>query len=439
MNAYGIIFLVFTAALLLLLPRRWAALPLLIGACYIIRQQGIELGPFHFTMIRILVAVGAARIVLRGERLAGGMNAMDRLMLAWSAWLLVSSAFHDDPSAALIYRLGVAYDALGIYFLLRIFCQSLDDVVWLCRATAILLLPIALEMIYEKLTVTNLFSVLGEGSVSAAIRDGKIRARGPFAHPILAGTVGAVCLPLIVPLWRQHRRAVIIGTAACLVMVLTSTSSGPILSTMAAIGALYMWHYRGRMRLVRWLAVMSYIALDLIMKDSAYFVMARIDLTGSSTGWHRAKLIQSAIAHLPEWWLGGTDYTRHWMPTGVMWSADHTDITNHYLHMGVIGGLPLMVLFIAILVKGFAVVGRILRQSNGLPQSYRFMVWALGASLFAHAVTFISVSYYDQSFLFIYLSLALISSMHYAAAKLKEAGSIDQHNLGEIRYEPIQA
>lgn len=411
MNAFAITFLVINITLLLLLPRRWAPLPLLIGACYMTPGQVIELGPFHFTVIRMLVMAGVVRVIVRNERLAGRTNGLDRLILAWSVLALISSVFHKDALAALIYRFGLVYDTCGIYFLVRVFCQSLDDVEGLCRLTAILLLPVALEMIYEKLTVSNLFSILGEGSVSPAIREGHVRARGPFAHAILAGTIGAVCLPLIVPLWRQHRKVAKIGIGACLVMIITSASSGPILSAMAALGALFMWHYRHRIRLIRWLAIVGYIGLDLVMLDPAYYILARIDLTGSSTGWHRARLIQSAIEHLPEWWLVGTDYTRHWMPTGVSWSPEHTDITNHYLQMGVIGGLPLMLLFIAVLVKGFSFVGRTMRQAPELSQQSRFMIWALGASLFAHATTFISVSYFDQSFVFIYLTLAAIGSV----------------------------
>ena len=82
------------------------------------------------------------------------------------------------------------------------------------------------------------------------------------------------------------------------------------------------------------------ILLDLVMKAPAYYIIARADIIGGSTGWHRAALIDSAIRHLNEWWLIGTDYTRNWMVTGVSWSADNTDITNHYLYLGVLGGLP---------------------------------------------------------------------------------------------------
>ena len=432
MNVFAITFLLINALALLLLPRRWAPLPLLVGACYMTLGQSIEIGPFHFTVIRILVAVGVVRIIARGERLAGGMNAMDWLMVIWAVWMLISSVFHNDPSDALVLRLGLVYNACGIYFLLRVFCQSLDDVVGLCRVTAILLLPVALEMIYEKLTVTNLFSILGGGSVSPAIRDGKIRAQGPFAHAILAGTIGAVCLPLMIGIWQQHRKSAFVGMITCMTIIITSTSSGPILSAMAAIGALLMWRYRHRTRLARWFAVFGYIVLDLVMKDPAYFIIAHIDLTGSSTGWHRARLIQSALDHLSEWWLAGTDYTRHWMPTGVSWSPEHTDITNYYLQMGVWGGLPLMLLFIAVLVKGFSFVGQTLRQSADLPPKSRFMIWALGASLFAHAATFISVSYFDQSFVFIYLTLAAISSVRSGTVRVPGYNTNGQQVTGQL-------
>jgi len=418
MNGLATLFLLINAAMLFLLPSRWAPLPLLVGACYITLGAGIEIGSFHFPIIRILILAGMARVIMRGERVSGGMNGLDGLMLVWSGWVLLSSIFHKDPSEAFKYGLGLVYNACGIYFLLRIFCQSIDDVLRLCRFTAVLLVPLAIEMFYENLSLYNLFSVLGGVSEIPTIREGRVRAQGPFGHPIMAGTIGAVCLPLVVSLWRRHRKEAVIGIGSCLVIILASASSGPITSAIAAVGALLMWRYWYRMRLVRWLIVFGYIALELVMNAPAYYIMARIDFVGGSSGYHRADLIRSAIEHLPEWWLGGTDYTRHWMVTGVSWSPDHADITNHYLKMGVTGGLPLMMLFIAIMAEGFSFVGRSLRMAE-LPPESRFICWALGASLFAHATTFLSVSYFDQSFVFIYLTLAAISSVWSGTAREK--------------------
>ncbi len=426
MNAIVLVFLLVNTALLVLLPRRWAPLPLVLGACLMTVGYRVEVGGASFTVIRMLIAAGTIRIMIRGERPPGGMNGLDLLMVGWAFWALVSSRFHEDPSEGLVFRLGVVYDACGSYFLIRVFCQSLDDVARLIGMLAIALVPVALEMVYEKIAFHNLFSMFGGVPEIPQVREGRIRAFGPFTHPILAGTIGAVSLPLMAGIWKVNQKSAFAGVAACVTMVVAAASSGPLMSAMAAAGALLMWRWRDRIRIFRWLAIWGYIGLDFVMKEPAYYIMARIDLTGGSTGWHRGRLIESSIEHLSEWWLTGTDYTRHWMPTGVSWSPNHADITNHYLHYGVMGGLPLMFLFIGLLLQGFSFVGKMQREASSLSPESQYMVWALGASLFAHAVTCIAVSYFDQSVVFIYVTLGMIGSGYavLSLAKAREAVAV---------------
>jgi hypothetical protein len=338
------------------------------------------------------------------------MNGLDWFMVLWAAWACVSYSFHSDSATGLVFRLGLVYNACGIYFLLRVFCRSVDDVVTLCRATAVLLVPVAAEMIYEHLAFRNLFAILGSAGETPSVREGRIRAAGPFSHAILAGTVGAVNLPLMIGLWPSHRKAACTGMVACVVMIVASASSGPLLSAIVGVVGLAMWSLRHRMRVVRWLAVTGYVVLDLAMSAPAYYLIGRLDLAGGSTGYHRARLMESAMEHIGEWWLSGTDYTRHWMATGVSWNQNHTDITNHYLYMGVLGGLPLMLLFLGMLATGFAFVGESVAKPD-MPPHHRFVVWALGTALFTHAATCISISYFDQSVVFLYLVVAGIGSV----------------------------
>ena len=439
MNASVLVFLLLNAIGILALPRNWAALPLLIGACYMTLGQGFEIGPFSFTVIRILIGAGLVRLVVRGERLAGGLNGLDKLMMLWAFWavasvpLLNNLAGEFDAGQEYIFRLGLVYNTCGLYFLLRAFCHTIADVVGLCQMTAILLAPLALEMLVEMMIGANLFSAFGGVPAVAEMREGRFRAQGPFAHAILAGTVGAVSLPMLVCLWRLHRNYAIVGSIACVTMVVACASSGPIMSLMSAVAALWMWKHRDKMQLVRRLAVAGYIVLNFTMKAPAYYILARMDIVGGSTGWHRAALIEASIQHFNEWWLGGTNFTRDWLPTGVSWSPNHTDITNHYLHLGVIGGMPLVLIFLATLVKGFSFVGQTLRDRTDLTVESQFMVWALGASLFVHSMTCISVAYFDQSFVFIYLTLGAIGSM-YSALRNVEAREGSELELCE---EPV--
>ena len=431
----GQIFLILAMLAILFAPRRYALLPILIGTCYMTLAQGIEIGSLNFFCIRILIATGFLRALLRGEPIAGPLTSLDRLMLISAVWAMFSSIFHTRPGDAFVGSLGLIYNTCGIYFLVRIYCTTSDDVSRVFRMVCVLLIPLGVEMLLEQATSYNSFSALGGVSAEPAIREGRLRAQGPFAHAILAGTVGAVCLPFAVALWNKSRTTAVLGTLSCIVMVITSASSGPVMSGIFALLALALWRFRAHIYLLRRGFVALYLILALAMEAPVYYLIARIDLAGGSTGWHRARLIESAFQHFDEWWLAGTDYTRHWMPTGVSWSWDHTDITSQYLQLGVVGGLPLMLLFIRMLWLAFASVGRQLRAktASGEPLYHDgFIVWALGASLFAHAVTSISVSYFDQSFVFLYMVLACIASLDSEGAAQEQAPATPPGHRGAM-------
>ncbi|MEI6673579.1 MAG: hypothetical protein WCO57_00220 [Verrucomicrobiota bacterium] len=438
MTPYTIIFLVINAAILLVLPRQLAPLPLLVGCCYMTISQCFNLGPVHCTVIRVLIAVAIIRILMRGERMIGALNGMDKLMIAWIAWFVLSSPLFPGEESSLIFNLGQAYNIGGIYFLLRVFCGTLEEIQGIVRLMAWLLVPIAIEMVMERLTQANLFSVFG-GFV--AERDGKFRAQGPFAHAILAGSVGAACFPLMAGIWNRHRTAALIGMTASIVMVGASNSSGPIMSLLFGAAALGMWRYRDLTRYAGRLFVVAYLLLDLVMKQPAYYILSRIDLTGSSTGWHRARLIESSIEHLSEWWLAGTNYTRHWMASGVSYTPNHADITNYYILMGVWAGLPLMLLFMVMIWKGFRYVGQIVQQDPPLTGLQPFPVWCLGASLFAHMATCISVAYFDQSYIFMFLCLAAASSLNSVALRGLESAEESLYETAgpQVQESPLPA
>lgn len=184
------------------------------------------------------------------------------------------------------------------------------------------------------------------------------------------------------------------------------------MSFAAALGALFLWKWRHMTRTFRYIAVGMYLFLELAMSRPAYYVISKIDLTGSSTGYHRARLIESAIIHLHEWWLFGTDFTRHWMATGVTFSPNHADITNYYLAFGVNAGVPAIFLIIAVLWCAFKTVGRAMGAAVERESDDEFIYWCIGATIFAHAVTSISVAYFGQSMFFFWMPVALMSSIY---------------------------
>ena len=414
MNLGALVFLIVSATGIMALPRKWAPIPLLATGCYMTIGQGIELGSISLPVYRLVLAAGLLRVILRREAMAGGMNTIDKLMITWAAWLVFASFFHESmPGAGPIYASGFVYNVMLVYFLTRVWCSDLSELMAMLRILAWLLVPVALAMLAEHAIERNIFGIFGGVPEGVYIRDGAIRAQGPFAHPILAGTVGAVCLPMMVAIWRRYRISAIIGLAACVAIVLASTSSGPLMSLLMGLFALLLWSYRSWLRVVQWAVIGAYVAAEILMARPAYYLMSKVDLTGSSTGWYRARLIQSAFEHLSEWWAFGTDYTGHWMATTLDPSGQHADITSYYIFVGIIGGLLAMLLLIAIMWRAFAWVGQCVRDAPAaIQEDHRFMIWCLGAGLFAHAGTSLSVAYTDQSMMFFWLNIGVISSMY---------------------------
>ncbi len=374
------------------------------------RGEQLELGQLNFPVVRLLATIGFIRVIVRKERIAGGINNLDKMVIAWATWLLLSSAFHT--ASVFVGRIGLVWTELGHYLLFRVFIRKPEDLVRIFKTVGILLLPVAVLMLIEKLTGTNYFAGMGGVHAELVLRHGHFRAQGPFAHAILAGTVGAACFPMALYLWQSNRKLSLLGLASAGAVVFASGSSGPVMMVLATLFALALWKARKWVRVIAWLGLIATVALNSVMNDPVYFLMARIDITGGSASWWRAQLIRSAIQHLDEWWFAGTDYTRHWMPTGIYANETGTDITNHILQMGVWGGLPLMLLLIGTLAAAFSILSKALRLNKNAPPEQQFLIWTLGAMLFGHLANFFSISYYDQSIVYYYLLLAGIASYH---------------------------
>jgi hypothetical protein len=142
------------------------------------------------------------------------------------------------------------------------FSSTTRELLGLFRVVMLAFVPIALEMVNETLTGKNLFSFLGGVPELSEIRGGHIRAQGPFAHSILAGTVGAVCMPMAILFWKENRKLALGGLVATGLMVLCSRSSGPMMTTLVAWCGIALWRFRNHLRLMRWSAILGIVALS---------------------------------------------------------------------------------------------------------------------------------------------------------------------------------
>ncbi len=429
-NTIGYIFTVVMGVMLFLLPQRFAALPLIMTASYMTYGQVMGVGPLHFYLIRIMIFLGFLRVILRKEFVAISFNSIDRLIITFAVAYAIIYYLLRKETGAFIASMGFVYNAVGLYFIFRSIVHDEDDYYLIFKMLAWVMVPLAISMIVEKTTQRNLFSIFGGVPEYTLIREGKLRCQGAFLHPILAGTFGATSIPFFIALWVRgagQKLTAVLGFISATIIAVASASSGPVMVYATVILGLFMWKLRDSMRMVRWVLLFMIVTLHLVMKAPVWALIGKIGSVIGGTGWHRVALIDAAVEHFNEWWLLGTDYTRHWMPTGVTWSEKHTDITNYFIAIGIDGGLLSLILFVAILVYCFKTIGARLKEIDPAEFPKKFAVWCLGVSLFSHIVAFTSVSYFDQIIVFWYLLLAMIAGLAF-----KRTISKDPRVLNEI-------
>jgi len=136
-NPLGLVFTILMGILLLVLPRRYALLPIIALICYMTMGMRIMIGPLNFTMLRIVLPFGWLRLILRGELKEIRFNPIDKTMLAWVFVSIVTYTLLWQTGDAFKYKLGFAYDCLGFYFMFRYFVRDMDDVTRTLRMLAV--------------------------------------------------------------------------------------------------------------------------------------------------------------------------------------------------------------------------------------------------------------------------------------------------------------
>jgi hypothetical protein len=404
--------MVLVALLVFFLPRRKVIVPLLVAFFLVPMNQVLVLGAFHFPMLRVAIMIGWIRLgmmKLSGKRAicAGGLNKIDKVMIYLSALTALDAVLLWREMGAFINGLGLLYSVLGGYFLLRGLIQDEEDIDVMIRTFAVISVVIAIIMVIEIRTETSPYMYLGGNNQALREhimeRDGRYRALASFAHPILAGTFGAILFPLFLGLWLKgkSKATAVVGMVASTIIMFSSASSTPTLAYFGSILVFCLWPIRTKMRKLRWGIVAGLAGLQMVMKAPIWALIARVDIIGGSSGYHRYQLVDSFIWHFFDWWLIGAKDT-------AGWGVETYDLANQYVAVGATSGLVPFALLIALITVGFTFVG-VAREGLEENKKQALFAWALGAALFANALAFFGISYTDQTSVVWYALLVMIS------------------------------
>ena len=427
------------AVLLFWLPRRHVTPVFLAAAILIPMDQVLTVAGAHFMMLRVLILLGWIRLIITmlspKARLVGhGLNPIDKAVILYVLVKVTAFTLLWQQWPAFVNQVGFLYTNLGTYFLLRLWIRDEEDVNRTIKTLAFVALTVAILMVFEATTGRSLYAALG-GHREALLQDlqrrnEQVRAMAGFLHPILAGTFGATLVALFLGLWAQGRRywvSAAIGSIAATAITLTSGSSTAISAFGSGVLLFCLWHWRSRMRVLRWVIVGLLVCLHLVMKAPVWALIGRIDLIGGSSGYHRYMLVDLFIRRFSDWWLLGVKTTSDW-------GWDMWDLSNQYVAIGEDAGLLALIAFIAILYMSFKYLARARRRSEA-DKTKALLLWALSSCLFSHCIGFFGITYFDQTIVSFYALLAMISTMAFSKKTVFSASDAVRTSTIDTRAE----
>ena len=390
------------ALLLLASPRRWAPVAIIALAVFVPTGQRVVILGLDFTFHRLLVLVGLLRIVIRNEASSTRLNRLDKAVVAWGVVGTLAYTALWGTVGSFIFKAGITFDTVGLYFLFRVLIRNASDVFATLRGFLCLAAPVAVAFAVERTTGRNFFSTFGGVPEFTAVRMGKLRCQGAFSHPILAGCFWASFLPLFFCTIRQSPVASATATVCGLFIVLASASSTPLFGVAVGFVGWSCYRFRAYSPAALKVTVASLVVLHFSMKAPVWHLLSRVDLVGGSTGYHRYLLVDKFIRNFSEWALVGTHSTRHW-------GATMFDLTNQYVVEGTRGGILTLMSFLGMLALAFSGTWFLVRKAK--TPSASMLAWGLLVCLLSHAAMMLAVSYFGQMWLTLVLITAIISSL----------------------------
>jgi len=294
LHPLGLLAIIICGATMLLVPRRWALVPMLAIACFVAPAQRIVVLTLDFNLLRVMVLCGWLRLILHHEFKGFRWNVLDTVMCAWVVCSVVAFSLLYNSLEAVVNRLGFGFDAVGTYFLCRLLIRDWKDLEVFVKSAAVISVPVAAAFAFERYTGRNIFAIFGGVPEETLVRGGVLRSQGAFSHPILAGSFWAALVPLLLVMWRCGRSGRIlapVGVIGAVVVIIACASSTPLISVVIGIGALLLFPLRRSLRWIRLGAMVGLVGAHLAMIQPVWHLLARINIVPGSTGWYRFRLI----------------------------------------------------------------------------------------------------------------------------------------------------
>ncbi len=277
----------------------------------------------------------------------------DRLVFMLWVWTILASIIAGSPFAHTTQMIGRGLDTVLMYFVVRFYIVSSDDLVYLSKWLAFTLLVMSTLGVLEAVTGNSPYEFTASFKKiwiekDVEFRQGLRRASASTSSSIFFGMAMMILTGIYLAIQRgilQHRfgwTVIVVGLAG----VLSCMSSGPWLGS-ALIFAMGLFSYKPNLiRPALFAILLAFVMLEIASNRHFYNLIDYLALD-SHTAWYRTRLMEIAVSRLFDYWLVGVggDWPHHW--ANLLDGRDHIDVVNHFIIVALYGGLPAMFMYIA--------------------------------------------------------------------------------------------
>lgn len=388
------------------------------------------------------IDISAGRIVITILLLRCLLNDRLRCKFVWSrldTWVTLSMLVYvmmycitRPLQESLENRSGFLMDTWFVYLAVRLIVTDKTVLTSFIKGVSIVLAGLAVLGAAESITGQYYFLGLKRfrvwntpvGDMIMERRFGFGRANGPFSHSIMFGSCFVMFLPLI---WTLRRQRGGWGTLAyplsaiAVLGVISSMSSGPWGMLMVVILCMALEKYSRRLKAVLVWFVILCISIEVVSNRPFYHVLLEFSNLGKGDWYQRAKLIDSGIKTIDEWWLAG--YGGKDPGWGAATGMAVTDCNNEFLLKGVQYGMLGVIALAGTLAMAFRGLVRAFKETTD--KELRSLYWAMGCALVGVIVIWQGVSFFGQPTMLFYCLLGTIGS----SFALANCGNLDVGRL----------
>ena len=428
------VWMLIAIVLILAFPRKKAITPFLLAVFTIPIGQVVVLGGLHFTVLRILILAGLARVATfrgssSGGKFPGGFNAVDRMVVLWTVSALIILSLQWMDMQALIHNLGDFLDALGGYMVVRFLIPDGEAIRRTIKVLAVICAIQGACMINEQITHVNVFGLLGGTWAGVTVRDGKIRSEGVMG-----------CIPA----------GVFAGASIAVVSLAVDKTKVPDSSLRRTCRRHRHGDHVEREHVVdgRWRERRGAGLLASAQADAARSLGICAHSGGAAPGDESAGVVADrprgpdwVLFERPPlllWWTtaSGISATGGSSDTGITTIGDGTCgiPATSLLTLPLKGGLLTLVCYIAIFSRSFGAIGTARKQVNR-DRAQEWLLWCLGADLFANVVASFGINYSGPLLMSLFPLLACISVASFEA-KQTSVRSVESPDQERFAFAP---